>query len=61
MTDGPIIKGNPLLITVYLLVLSYIIGEFVVPKYPLLYPIHLIGILGLIISIVFFFSGIQHL
>ena len=57
MIDGPKIKGNPLLITVYLLVLCYIIGEFVIPKYPLLYPIHLIGILGLIISLVFFFSG----
>ena len=57
MIDGPKIKGNPLLITVYLLVLCYIIGEFVIPKYPLLYPIHLIGILGLIISLFFFFLG----
>ncbi len=57
MTDRPKIKGNPLLVTVYLLVLCYIVGEFVIPKYPLLYPIHLIGILGLIISLFFFFSG----
>ena len=57
MTDRPKIKGNPLLVSVYLLVLCYIVGEFVIPKYPLLYPIHLIGILGLIISLVFFFSG----
>jgi len=57
MTDTPKIKGNPLLVSVYLLVLCYIVGEFVIPKYPLLYPIHLIGILGLIISLVFFFSG----
>ena len=57
MIDGPKIKGNPLLITVYLLVLCYIIGEYVIPKYPLLYPIHLIGILGLIISLFFFFLG----
>ena len=57
MTDRPKIKGNPLLVSVYLLVLCYIVGEFVIPKYPLLYPIHLIGILGLIISFVFFFSG----
>ena len=57
MTDRPKIKGNPLLVSVYLLVLCYIVGEFVIPKYPLLYPIHLIGFLGLIISLVFFFSG----
>ena len=57
MSDGPKIKGNPLLVSVYLLVLCYIVGEFVISKYPLLYPIHLIGILGLIISLVFFFSG----
>ena len=57
MTDRPKIKGNPLLVSVYLLVLCYIVGEFVIPKYSLLYPINLIGILGLIISLVFFFSG----
>ena len=57
MSDGPKIKGNPLLVSVYLLVLCYIVGEFVIPKYPLLYPINLIGILGLVISLVFFFSG----
>ena len=57
MSDGPKIKGNPLLVSVYLLVLCYIVGEFVIPKYSLLYPINLIGILGLIISLVFFFSG----
>ena len=57
MSDGPKIKGNPLLVSVYLLVLCYVIGEFVIPKYSLLYPINLIGILGLVISLVFFFSG----
>ncbi len=57
MTDRPKIKGNPLLVSVYLLVLCYIVGEFVIPKYSLLYPINLIGILGLVISLVFFFSG----
>ena len=57
MIDRPKIKGNPLLVSVYLLVLCYIVGEFVISKYPLLYPIHLIGILGLIISLVFFFLG----
>ena len=57
MSDGPKVKGNPLLVSVYLLVLCYIVGEFVIPKYSLLYPINLIGILGLVISLVFFFSG----
>ena len=57
MTDRPKIKGNPLLVSVYLLVICYVIGEFVIPKYSLLYPINLIGILGLVISLVFFFSG----
>ena len=57
MSDGPKIKGNPLLVSVYLLVICYVIGEFVIPKYSLLYPINLIGIVGLIVSLVFFFSG----
>ena len=57
MSDGPKIKGNPLLVSVYSLVLCYIVGEFGIPKYSLLYPINLIGILGLVISLVFFFSG----
>ena len=57
MTDRPKVKGNPLLVSVYLLVLCYIVGEFFIPKYSLLYPINLIGILGLMISLVFFFSG----
>ena len=57
MSDGPKIKGNPLLVSVYLLVICYVIGEFVIPQYSLLYPINLIGILGLVISLVFFFSG----
>ena len=57
MSDGPKVKGNPLLVSVYLLLICYIIGEFVIPKYPLLYLINLLGILGLIISVVFFVSG----
>jgi protein-S-isoprenylcysteine O-methyltransferase Ste14 len=40
-----------------MLVLSYLIGEFVFPKYPLLYFFNLMGILGLIMSLFFFFSG----
>ena len=57
MTEGPNIKFNPLRITVGLLVISYIVGEFFIPKYPLLYSIKLIGILGLIISGGFFIAG----
>lgn len=57
MIDGPKVKGNPLLVSVCLLVICYIVGEFIIPKYSLLYPINLIGILGLIISLVFFISG----
>ena len=54
---NPGINGNPLKITVYLLVISYFIGEFILPKYPFIYLINLIGILGIIISIIFFFYG----
>jgi len=55
--NGPNIKGNPLKISVFLLVISYVIGEFFIPKYPLLYFLNLIGILGLVTSISFFVSG----
>ena len=54
---NPGINGNPLKITVYLLVISYFIGEFIFPKYHFIYLINLIGVLGLIISLIFFFSG----
>ena len=57
MSQGPLVKGNPLRMAVYMLVLSYLIGEFVFPKYPLLYFFNLMGILGLIMSLFFFFSG----
>ena len=57
MNNGPIVSGNPLRIAVGLLVVSYIIGEFVIPKYPLLYFFKLIGILGLITSVAIFFIG----
>ena len=55
--NGPNIKGNPLKISVALLVVSYVVGEFFIPKYPLLYLLNLIGTLGLIISIGFFVAG----
>ena len=54
---NPQITGNPLKITVYLLVISYFTGEFILPKYSFIYLINLIGILGIIISIIFFFYG----
>ena len=57
MIPGPNVNGNPLKISVGLLVISYILGEFILPKYPLAYLLQLIGILGLIISCGIFFSG----
>ena len=54
---GPKINGNPLKISAILLVISYILGEFIFPKYPLYYIINLIGILGLIISLGLFIAG----
>jgi protein-S-isoprenylcysteine O-methyltransferase Ste14 len=57
MNQGPLVKGNPLRIAVYLLVPCYLIGEFIFPKYPLLYLFNLIGVIGLIISLILFFSG----
>ena len=57
MNNGPLVNGNPLRISVYLLVISYLLGEFIFPKYPLIYPINLLGIIGIIISLIFFFSG----
>ena len=57
MTNGPNIIGNPLRIAVGLLVSSYVIGEFIIPKYPLIYVFKLMGILGLISSTFIFISG----
>jgi len=54
---GPKIKGNPLYISVYLLVFSYFFGEFIFPKYNLLYLFNLLGLVGLILCLMFFFSG----
>jgi len=54
---GPFVKGNPLKISVFLLVVCYFTGEFIFPKYPMIYFINLIGIIGLIISIIIFFLG----
>ena len=54
---GPEVKGNPLYISVYLLIGSYLIGEFIFPKYPLIYPINLIGIIFIILAPIIFFSS----
>lgn len=56
---GANIKFNPLKIAVGLLVFSYAIGEFILPKYPLAYFIHLIGIIGLISSIGMLIAGLS--
>ena len=59
---GPDVKGNPLYISVYLLIASYILGEFIFPKYPLLYILNLLGILIIILMpILFFFLQEMHL
>ena len=57
MSNGPNIIGNPLRIATGLLVASYVIGEFIIPKYPLIYAFSLLGILGLISSTFIFISG----
>lgn len=57
MSEGPNIKGNPLRLSIYLLVFCYALGEFIIPKYSLIYPINLLGIIGIIISLFLFFSG----
>ena len=54
---GPDVKGNPLYISVYLLIASYVIGEFFFPKYPLLYILNLFGILIIILMPIVFFSS----
>ena len=53
----PNIKANPLYISLLLLVFSYLIGEFIFPKYNLIYLINIFGLLGLLISSIFFFTA----
>ena len=57
MSKGPLVDGNPLKISIYLLIPCYLIGEFIFPKYPIPYFFNLLGIIGLIISLFLFFSG----
>ena len=54
---GPAVKGNPLRISVLLLVISYVVGEFFIPHYPLFNLLNLIGIIVLILSLALFFSS----
>ena len=56
---GPAVKGNPLKIFVSLLVVSYFVGEFFIPSYPLITLLNLIGIMGLILSLALFFSSLN--
>ena len=56
---GPAIKGNPLHIFVLLLVISYVVGEFFIPKYALFTLLNVIGIIGLILSLALFFSSLN--
>ena len=57
MINGPSVKGNPLRISVYLLIPCYLLGEFIFAKYPLIYIINILGIIGLIVSLFLFYSG----
>jgi protein-S-isoprenylcysteine O-methyltransferase Ste14 len=54
---GPKVQGNPIRISVYILVISYVVGEFIIPKYPIIYLLNMVGLIGLILSLIFFFSG----
>jgi len=56
MNEGPEVVGNPLRIAVGLLVVSFLVGEFM-PKYSLAYIFHFIGIIGLLLSVAIFFAG----
>ena len=56
---GPAIKGNPLQMFVYLLVLSYVVGEFIIPKYTLISLLNIAGLIGLISSLALFFSSLN--
>ena len=56
---GPAIKGNPLEIFGYLLVISYVVGEFLIPKYNLFTLLNLLGVIGLALSLALFFSSLN--
>ena len=56
---GPAVRGNPLRIFVLLLVISYFVGEFFIPSYPLFNLLNLIGIMGLILCLALFLSSLN--
>ncbi|MDC6448522.1 isoprenylcysteine carboxylmethyltransferase family protein [Alphaproteobacteria bacterium] len=56
---GPAVKGNPLQIFGILLIISYVVGEFIIPKYILFTLLNLIGIIGLVLSLALFFSSLN--
>ena len=56
---GPAVNGNPLQIFGILLVISYVVGEFIIPKYILFTLLNLIGIIGLLLSLALFFSSLN--
>ena len=56
---GPAIKGNPLQIFVYFLLISYVVGEFLIPKYNLFTLLNLLGVIGLVLSLALFFSSLN--
>ena len=56
---GPAIKGNPLEIFGYLLVISDVVGEFLIPKYNLFTLLNLLGVIGLVLSLALFFSSLN--
>ena len=56
---GPAVNGNPLQIFGILLIMSYVVGEFIIPKYILFTLLNLIGIIGLILSLALFFSSLN--
>ena len=56
---GPAVNGNPLQIFGIFLAISYVVGEFIIPKYILFTLLNLIGIIGLILSLALFFSSLN--
>ena len=56
---GPAVNGKPLQIFGILLIISYVVGEFIIPKYILFTLLNLIGIIGLILSLALFFSSLN--
>ena len=56
---GPAIKGNPLQIFGYLLIISYVVGEFLIHNYSLFTIFNLTGVICLVLSLTLFFSALN--